>query len=314
MDYRLDMMDEDSFENLTNTICQQILGTGTVSFAPGKDGGKDGKFIGTANNFPSETEPWKGTFIIQAKHTGIPTASCSDNEFVNQIRNKEIPKLKKMKSNSEIDNYIIFTNRKYTGVNGDKLCEEIKNETGIQNVVLIGKETINDQYLNNNREIVKTYSLDKHHIPFDFSDEEIRDIIVEFKKQLGSIEDSLKTKTEQVKYSFDRIKTEEKNEKNSLGKEYFEDVIISDSLSDFSKIRYFLNDPINSEFKDYFYDTASELNEIITIKRDNFSAFEELFYFIRQKVCDGSVILKGSKRHVSTLLHFMYAECLIGRK
>lgn len=42
---------------------------GVVSFTPGKDGGKDGKFTGQANKYPSEVKFWNGKFIIQAKHT-----------------------------------------------------------------------------------------------------------------------------------------------------------------------------------------------------------------------------------------------------
>lgn len=313
MDYRLELMDEDSFEKMVVTICQQILGIGTISFSSGKDGGKDGKFTGTANNFPSSEEPWKGKFIIQAKHTSIHTASCSDTDFESLLK-KEVVKIKKLKEEGQIDNYIIFTNRKYSGLKGDKLCEQIKTDTGLENVAIIGKETINDQYLNNNRHIVKTYGLDKHHIPFDFSDEEIRDIIISFKDQLGNIEESLKEEVLRIKYSFEKIDLEEKNKMNDLSVEYYSEVIVSGSLVDFSKISYFLNDPINETFKDYFYDTASELNQIITIKRGNFNAFEEVFVFIYQKICDGNNHLKGSKRHVMTLLHFMYAECLIGKK
>ena len=39
MDYRLELLDEDTFEKLVNRICQNILGMGVVSFTPGKDGG-----------------------------------------------------------------------------------------------------------------------------------------------------------------------------------------------------------------------------------------------------------------------------------
>lgn len=314
MDYRLELMDEDSFEKMVVTICKKILGIGTVSFAPGKDGGKDGKFIGTAANFPSESAPWSGQFIIQAKHTINSQASCSDSDFENQILNKEIPKVNKLKADGKIDNYILFTNRKYTGVKGDALTEKIKVLTGLDNVIIIGKGEINDQYLNNNRDIVKLYELDRNHIPFDFSDEEIRDVILAFKKEIPKFETSLKAEIEKVKYSFDKVSLGTKNKKNDLSEDYFTGELVSRSLMDFGKIQYFLNDPINKDYKDYFFDSAVELNQMITVKRDSFGVFEEVFLFIYKKVCDGNKELKGSKRHVITLLHFMYAECLIGKK
>jgi hypothetical protein len=83
---------------------------------------------------------------------------------------------------------------------------------------------------------------------------------------------------------------------------------------DFDKIKYFLEDEINSDFKDYYYDIASELSGMITLKRDNFDAFEEVIIYIYQKITDGDNELKGSKIHIKTLLHYMYMNCEIGLK
>ncbi len=117
MDYRLENLSEDDFEKLVNILCQKKLGTGTVSFSKGKDGGRDGRFKGTANSYPSDKDLWNGKFIIQAKHTTDYQASCSDNTFFGNktsLINGEIDKIKKLKSNGEIDNYLLFTNRKET--------------------------------------------------------------------------------------------------------------------------------------------------------------------------------------------------------
>jgi hypothetical protein len=99
------------FEDLVSHICVQILGTGTVIFAPGKDGGRDGTFSGTAQRFPSTKSPFAGKFVIQAKHTASPVASCSDTEF-SSIIDGEVPKLIKLVESSELEHYFIFTNRK----------------------------------------------------------------------------------------------------------------------------------------------------------------------------------------------------------
>lgn len=313
MDYRLELLDEDTFENLVNTICQEILGTGVVTFSPGKDGGKDGRFNGKAQNYPSKTDYWNGKFVIQSKHTSIPNASCSDSDFETLVE-KEIKKVKELKSKREIDNYLLFTNRKYTGIKGDALLNKIIDETGLSNVSIIGKEVINNQYLNPNKSIVRLYRLDKHHIPFDFSDEEIKEIIIAFKSHLKAVVPNIKTKVDELKYDYTHIDKDQKNEKNQLGNSYYRNEILSKSLAEFDKIEMFLENPRNADLKDYYYDTANELNQIITINRNNFDAFEELFVFIYTLVCDGSTELKGAKRHVTTFLHYMYVECLIGIK
>ncbi len=168
--------------------------------------------------------------------------------------------------------------------------------------------------INPHREIVRQYRLDLLHIPFDFSDEEIKDIIIAFKTQLRLIETDLKAEVDRIKHDFSYIDKKEKNKKNRLGEEYFQNEIVAKSLMDFEKIERFLALPQNEEIKDYYFDVVSELSNLITIKRDNFDAFEEIFLFIYQKVCDGSKELKGTKRHVTTFLHYMYYNCEIGLK
>lgn len=311
MDYRLELLDEDTFEKLANRICQSILGIGTISFAKGRDGGKDGKFTGTATKFPSEKSPWSGKFIIQAKHSSSPVASCNDPDFKSTIET-EIQKVKKLKQNGEIDCYIIFTNRKYSGDSGEKLLAKIKKDTGLDNVILIGKEALNDQYIKPNKNIISEFQLDLNHIPFDFSEEEIKNIILEFHKELPSIKTDLDAQVNKVKFDFDKIKIEEKNKKNQLGQEYYENEILAHSLQDFDKIESFLSDPRNEDFKEQYFDIAAELRNLIQIKRTNFALFEEIFVFIFKKLSDGNT-LRG-KRHIFTLLHFMYYECLIGIK
>jgi hypothetical protein len=194
------------------------------------------------------------------------------------------------------------------------LRKKIIDETGLIKVEIIGKEVINDQYLNANKQIVHQYRLDKHHIPFGFSDNEIRDIILAFKTQLPKMTPEILARVCQLKYDYSHIEKDKKNEKNKLTSEYFHDEILAKSLMEFGKIEAFLAEPENSELKEYYYDTANELNQIITLKRDNFDAFEELFVYIYQLICDGSTDLKGGKRHVTTFLHYMYVECLIGKK
>ncbi len=313
MDYRLELLDESTFEDLVNTICRKILGTGVVSFSSGKDGGRDGKFIGTAENFPDKINPWSGKFIIQAKHTSNPVASCSDKEF-EKVVDKEIPKIKKLKDDGDVDCYLLFTNRKYSGVKGEELLKKIIDQTGVMNTVIIGKETINDRFLNQNKEIVRLYKLDLLHIPFDFSDDEIKEIILAFKLQLPSIENDIKAEVDRIKHDFVFIDKKEKNKINRLGEEYFQNEIAAKSLMNFEKIERFLALPQNEDIKDYYFDIVSELSNQITIKRDNFDAFEEIFSFIYNMVCIGNQELKGTKRHFWTFLHYMYYNCEIGLK
>ena len=91
--YALHDLSDAEFENLVTSICREILGIAITSFASGPDGGRDAYFEGTAENFPSKTEPAKGKFVIQAKHVQSSVASCSDSAFKKTLLDKELPRV-----------------------------------------------------------------------------------------------------------------------------------------------------------------------------------------------------------------------------
>jgi hypothetical protein len=84
MDYRLENLSDDDFEELINTLCQRFLGTGVVSFTKGRDGGKDGRLTGTANSYPSKSATWSGK---------LPKKICKKNPiFIIVLFSKFNPK------------------------------------------------------------------------------------------------------------------------------------------------------------------------------------------------------------------------------
>ena len=303
--YPLHYQNEDDFENLVTLICKKILGEGVIPFAKGRDGGKDGRFTGTANSFPSENDPWKGKIIIQAKHTEKIQASCSDSDF-NKIIGEEIDKIKNLKSKGEIDYYLLFTNRKLTGGADSKIVKRIKDETGIENNI-IAEEKI-QQYLIQFPDVVKMAGLNKLLMPLEFDDSDIREVVL-------AIKEALKTKDISCPITdFSKIELTRKNELNNLSEDYFSDVIRSE-FADFSRIDSFLSDPINEEVKDGYEDAISDLNAKITIHRDQYNGFEEIIDDIYDKVISQNAdTLRGNKRLVRTLLHYMYCKCDIGKK
>ena len=305
MKFPLYYQNENDFENLVVLICTKILGNGVIPFAKGKDGGKDGRFSGTANSFPSENAPWCGKFIIQAKHTDKIQASCSDSDF-NRIVEEEIGKINKLKSNGEIDYYLLFTNRKLTGGADSKIIGRIKKETGIENFI-IGEEKI-QLYLNQYADIVKQANLYQLLMPLEFDDSDIRDVVLSIKEALTASDLSKSIA------DFSKIELQEKNMLNNLSEDYFTDVIERD-FSKFSKIQDFLSEPINAEIRNWYDDAVSELNTKITIYRDRFDSFEKVIDYIYSYVLQqNQVSLKGNKRLVRVLLHYMYCNCDIGKK
>lgn len=305
INYPLHNITNKEFEDLVALICEEILGTGVINFSDGKDGGRDAKFTGKANNFPSQAKPWNGKFIIQAKHTTNPIASCSDSSFKTILKN-ELPKLTKLKQTNKVDFYLLFTNRKLSGLEDPKIEDLIDEQTGVTNCILGNKRI--QLWLQKYRNIAKTLNLNKLLLPLEFYEQDIQKVIIAFSeakktdKALKSIQDKLH-----------RISLEEKNQINKLGKPYYDNVL-KKSYSDFEAIKSFLADPKNEDYKTMYDNTVSDLQDEITVHRDDYNAFEKIFSHLYKLILDSTnqPLLKD-RRLIRTFLHYMYFNCDIGR-
>jgi hypothetical protein len=312
--YPYDNLDWQEFERLVIELCHDLLGIAAKTFSDGKDGGLDSFFEGTAEKFPSASNPWSGIFIIQAKHTTKPVASCSDRDFSNEVK-KEIKKLSARQKERPFENYIIFTNRKLTAPQHDILVEKLKKELGILNVDIIGIEQLNG-FLDKLPNLVQRFRLDQRTSALRFFPEDIKEVITtfhEYRKTLGK-------EVQHILPSLTNIDKERKNALNDLGKEYF-DYIQSTSLAYFKQIEEFLGDPKNELLRDYYEDSTADLRAAITLKRSDFGPFEEViehlvesvFASVKSDIANHNG-LSGVKRTIRSLLHFMYYHCDIGVK
>lgn len=298
MKYPLENLDDTEFENLVALICSEILGMATVVFSKGKDFGKDAKFHGKANRFPSESKPWEGKIVIQAKHTLKINASCSDSSFQTIIKNEIIPAINILKEADKIDYYLLFTNRKLSGGKDAKIEDIFENEVGIENR-LIGLETI-EFWINQYPKIART--LNRLLLPLNFDENDLKEIINSFSKV-----DKKKAKLPQIPIR----DIEKKNEINNLSKEYFNNVI-KRNLIYLDQIREFLTNPINAEYLSKYENTIDDINEEIVVHRDDFDKFDLIFNYLYKFIIENNPELKSNRKLVRLFLHYMYYNCDIG--
>lgn len=303
--YPLYELSEDEFEQLVNTVCQRILGMGVISFTKGKDGGKDGRFEGTAKDYPSSSSPWKGKFIIQSKHTNNPIASLSDSDF-SVILNKEKTRIKDIKASEDLDNYLIFTNRKHTGIKGDELIKELKKDISLENIEIIGLETL-ISWLRQNTNIVESFDLENLNNPLRIHPDDIKEVIIAFDKIKKS------ANPPQNENPFKHVNIELKNKINDLNETYFK-FIKDRSQTYFNQISQFIGDPKNSEFLQIYDNIVDELQAKIITNRNNFGEFNEIFEYYYDYILVRTPELKRIKRLIRVFLHFMYWSCDIGKK
>ena len=301
MKYPLENLTDTEFETLVALICSDVLGTGTVVFSVGKDGGKDARFNGKANNFPSKSDPWNGKIIIQVKHTQRPDASCSDSDFQSILKKSVIPAINNLKEKNEIDYYLLFTNRKLSGIQDGKIEDVFGDKTDIENR-LIGLETI-ELWLKHYPFIAKTLNLNKLLLPLSFDENDLRIIVNSFNK-LDNINGDLSKIPE-------NRDIENKNKLNVLSKEYFDNVI-KRNLIYFEQISDFLKDSINKEYLDKYENTIDDINAKIIVHRSDFEKFEMILEFLYDFIIENNTELKNKRRLVRLFLHYMYYNCDIG--
>ncbi|MFC6013013.1 NACHT domain-containing protein [Nocardia lasii] len=104
--YELGRLGAQEFENLIQALVKEILGNGTITFGVGPDGGREAEYTGDAP-YPSATNRWAGTWVIQAKFhdTELLTVKKSRQTLIGELP-KELNKF----IERDITNYILATN------------------------------------------------------------------------------------------------------------------------------------------------------------------------------------------------------------
>ena len=150
MKFAYEDLSDDQFEKLIVFLCQRLLGISVQGFAKGPDGGRDAKFVGTAELHPSKAAPWVGTIIVQAKHTNGYNRNFSESDFFstsagNTVLGKEIPRIKKLREAKQLDHYMLFANRRLAGNAESEIREYIAAQCGIppsSSIYLCGLEQL----------------------------------------------------------------------------------------------------------------------------------------------------------------------------
>lgn len=299
---------EYAFQNLVCDVCQYLLGEGLERFAKGKDAGRDARFSGKANRFPSDVEPLSGKFIVQAKWTEDESTTFSDAAFQRILKEEEVPKAKKLKEDGELDHWIIFANRRKNAISATKFEKELFKAVGCKSVHLRGIEEL-DAWLKAQPLLVRRYDLDGLLVPFRVDPIELREVIEVLYAERQRALAAASARWDFAGYAG----IERKNEINNLSDRYFKASIRNQSEPHFAAIKAFLENPRNGLLAERYHESAAELQAKAMMFRDRFDAFDTIIEHICDEV-SGSFQGCGKKRVLRVLLHYMYANCDLGEK
>jgi hypothetical protein len=299
---------EYAFQDLVCDVCQHLLGEGVERFAKGKDGGRDARFSGKANRFPSAAAPLSGKFIVQAKWTEDESGSFADAKVQRLLKQEEVPKAKVLKEAGELEHWIIISNRRKNAISATKLERELLKAVGSQSVHLRGIEELNG-WLKDLPTLVKAYNLEGLLVPFRVDPLELREVIETLYANRRQALAAASSRWDYAGYAG----IEQKNTVNKLTERYFKASIRDQSEPHFAAIKAFLENPRNAQLAERYHEAATEMQAKAMTFRDRFDAFEQII----EHVCDevsANFHAFGKKRVLRVILHYMYANCDFGQK
>ena len=135
--YELHRLGWNSFQQLCQTICREVLGQTVESFLDSNDAGKDGAFAGTW--IPAPGEVYAGHFVIQCKFT----ADVGHNLKPSDVKD-EFEKVRKLVAAGQCDVYVLMTNAGVSGAQTTKV-KALLTQAGVMHVLVFGSTWINQQ-------------------------------------------------------------------------------------------------------------------------------------------------------------------------
>jgi len=310
MRYAYHDLHPDQFEAVVVEICHELLGPGVQEFATGPDGGRDAKFVGTAQTFPSTASPITGRVIVQAKHTSNPIGKFSDSDFsgggASSTLVEEYPRIRALVAAGQLDHYLLFSNRRLGAQANEDVCDLVRTTCGVSSVHLVGVEAI-DRYLKRMPGAARLLDGFQYELPLRASPDDLAEVIVAIARDTGSVDWTL-AKSPTVE---ERLRFKEKNTFNGLSDEYAA-IISKNYMRDFDLVRQFLEDPANYQANAYYRESAAEFSARMAAHRDAFAVYDRLLDHLLEGLIERDGDLKAHKRITRTVFYYMYWACDIG--
>jgi hypothetical protein len=305
------------FEVLVIFANQHLLGISVQGFADGADGGRDAKFVGTAEIHPSKAKPWTGTTIIQAKHTNGYNKHFLETDFFNpsekeplSVLGKEVVRIKRLRDEQQLDNYMLFANRRLTGGAESKIRSYISKKTGVpeSSIYICGIEQL-EIILATFPEIVLKANIDPIDSPLIVSSEQLAVVIQALADNVEALAASV------ADPPVPRISYAEKNETNDLSPEYAR-AQRRRYLKETGQIKAFLAAPENDEILRLYESVVEDFELKIISKRKDYQTFDEVLEYLASLLFNRDPILRkdGNRRLTRAILFYMYWICDIGNE
>jgi hypothetical protein len=284
---------------------------GVQGFAKGVDGGRDAKFVGTAELLPSKSAPWVGTIIAQAKHSSGYNRSFSEGDFFNPkskntVIGKEVPRIVKLRNAKQLDHYMLFANRRLTGNAESDIRTHLSKTCGLpeSSIMLCGTELL-ESWLKEFSDVPGIANLDPVDSPLIVSPDDLSEVVQAFARHMAGVLATLAVPPTP------RIPYEEKNGINKMSGEYAKGLRMR-YLKDTAQVKIFLAAPENDELLKMYESVVEEFQFKIISKRKDYQSFDEVMEYLLDLLFGRDPLLRANKKLTRVMLFYMYWNCDIG--
>lgn len=285
------------------------LGKGVQAFRTGRDGGRDARFEGLADGFPSLARAWEGITIVQAKHTNS-SGHFSDADFSGpgkgSVLCKELPRARKLREAGKLHNYLIYSNRFLTAGTNERLLEEIAAAIGIgtENVHLCGIEAL-DEALREKPGLDTLAGIDPLDGPLIVTSRELAEVVEAVAKHVKDAGAGSQSKP--VK----RTSLAKKDELNSMTPA-MSGRLMRNYGPLLGQIKEFLADPMNERICAIYDDCAEDFDLKIVANRKDDQTFDKVYDYLVKMLTSRDTVLGRNRALTRAVVFYMYWNCDIG--
>jgi len=306
-------LSDNQFEELVIEFCVELLGYGVQGFVTGMDGGRDARFCGKAQRIPSVSSPWEGNIVIQAKHTELLNKSFAEADFSgdneDSVLAKEVDRIRSLVERDELDYYILFANRRLTGVTDENVRKFISLKSGVAiDRIKIVDESELDRFCKRFPEAIERAALTPGKSPPQIDPTALAEVITKLAHYKGQIDELMEGEKRPPER---RTSPDDKNRLNGLREGYFTKTIRR-YMVDFRVIREFLGHPDSQPYVHLYDEVAEELQAKLVAWSDPDVPYERLLEQLIANLMRHDFDLRTNKRLTRTVVFYMYCNCDIG--
>lgn len=310
MGYPYEDLAEAQFEALVVQVSKLMLGRGVQGFADGVDGGRDARFEGLADGFPSRARPWDGISIIQAKHT-MSYGYFSDPDFggdaESSVLNIEVRRARKLYDAGMLHNYLLFSNRILTANANEKILTSLSADIGIpsERIHLCGIKDLDEAFREEPR-LAQLAGINILDGPLIVSSRDLAEVVEVLAENINTTLPSVSSRPR------GRTLLARKNELNSMS-ETASTRLMNNYSHLLRQIKDFLADPGNVKFRELYDDCAEDFDLRIVAYKNPEHSFDKVFVQIVELLTKRDPLLARNKKLTRAIVFYMYWNCDIGQ-